>query len=405
MKIDMKYRKSVLQSTSAAVALILSGVSIPALANGASGDFSEVQHSGGSGSDSSSHDSDSHDSGSDQGSAESRGQKGKGRAPGTTSGQGKGSMEDIFREISGEDDGEDSDRPDWAGAKGGKNEHGGKPATAGSTKGDLFGDLYVILRDENGIPILTPEGFVQPIDANGNPIPLDAEGAPIDPSLAIEVELGRLNVGRAPKSVLDRRAEEVITMLNDATEVTLDAAGRLVLTVDGVAKTIDSPLENLAIYVALMTTGSIPGVTDLPGTEFDHLVDGVFTSADMLSAASFLAAGSDKAGELTTDEVAYINAFLDINSVKQGNVTYSDIDYSGFSYDRSDLYGDITVTVLIQQPNGSWVPTEVNVYEAVFGNADYSGTGSLSVFAQAAEDARAIINFIHEYAVPADEVN
>ena len=405
MKIDMKYRKSVLQSTSAAVALILSGVSIPALANGASGDFSEVQHSGGSGSDSSSHDSDSHDSGSDQGSAESRGQKGKGRAPGTTSGQGKGSMEDIFREISGEDDGEESDRPDWAGAKGGKNEHGGKPATAGSTKGDLFGDLYVILRDENGIPILTPEGFVQPIDANGNPIPLDAEGAPIDPSLAIEVELGRLNVGRAPKSVLDRRAEEVITMLNDATEVTLDAAGRLVLTVDGVAKTIDSPLENLAIYVALMTTGTIPGVTDLPGTEFDHLVDGVFTSADMLSAASFLAAGSDKAGELTTDEVAYINAFLDINSVKQGNVTYSDIDYSGFSYDRSDLYGDITVTVLIQQPNGSWVPTEVNVYEAVFGNADYSGTGSLSVFAQAAEDARAIINFIHEYAVPADEVN
>jgi len=405
MKIDMKYRKSVLQSTSAAVALILSGVSIPALANGASGDFSEVQHSGGSGSDSSSHDSDSHDSGSDQGSAESRGQKGKGRAPGTTSGQGKGSMEDIFREISGEDDGEDSDRPDWAGAKGGKNENGGKPATAGSTKGDLFGDLYVILRDENGIPILTPEGFVQPIDANGNPIPLDAEGAPIDPSLAIEVELGRLNVGRAPKSVLDRRAEEVITMLNDATEVTLDAAGRLVLTVDGVAKTIDSPLENLAIYVALMTTGTIPGVTDLPGTEFDHLVDGVFTSADMLSAASFLAAGSDKAGELTTDEVAYINAFLDINSVKQGNVTYSDIDYSGFSYDRSDLYGDITVTVLIQQPNGSWVPTEVNVYEAVFGNADYSGTGSLSVFAQAAEDARAIINFIHEYAVPADEVN
>lgn len=410
MIIDRKFRTSVLQTTSTAVALILAGVSVPALANSASGDLSEVQHSGGSGGDSSSHDndshdSDSHDSGSDQGSAESQGQKGKGRAPGTTSGQGKGSMEDIFREISGEDDGEESDRPDWAGEKGGKNEHGGKPGSAGSTKGDLFGDLYVILRDENGIPILTPEGFVQPIDANGNPIPLDAEGAPIDPSLAIEVELGRLNVGRAPKSVLDRRAEEVITMLNDATEVTLDAAGRLVLTVDGVAKTIDSPLENLAIYVALMTTGTIPGVADLPGTEFDHLVDGVLTAADMLSAASFLAAGSDKAGELTTDEVAYINAFLDINTAKQGNVTYSNIDYSGFSYDRSDLYGDITVTVLIQQPDGSWVPTEVNVYEAVFGSVDYNGSGSLSVFAQAAEDARAIINFIHEYAIPADEVN
>jgi len=252
---------------------------------------------------------------------------------------------------------------------------------------------------------LTPEGFVQPVDAEGNPIPLDEEGAPIDPSLAIEVELGRLNVGRAPSSVLDRRAQEVITMLNDATEVTLDAAGRLVLTVDGVAKTIDSPLENLAIYVALMTTGTIPGVDDLPGTEFDHLVDGVFTAADMLSAASFLAAGSDKAGELTTDEVAYINAFLDINIVKIGDVTFSDIDYSSFNYDRSDVYGDITVTVLLQQPDGSWVPTEVNVYEAVFGSADFSGSGSLSAFAQAAEDARAIIEYIHEYALPAVQEN
>jgi len=410
MTIVPTYRRTLLQSASTAVALIIASVSVPALAYNAADDISDVQHSDGAGhdgssSDSQSHDSDAHDSGSDHQQGGGQGQKGKGRDPGTTAGKGKGSMEDIFREISGEDDGDDSDRPDWAGAKGGKNEHGGKPGTAGSTKGDLFGDLYVILRDENGVPILTPEGFVQPIDADGNPIPLDAEGAPIDPSLAIEVELGRLNVGRAPNSVLDRRAQEVITLLNAATEITLDAAGRLVITVDGVAKTIDSPLENLAIYVALMTTGTIPGVSDLPGTEFDHLVDGVFTAADMLSAASFLAAGRDKAGELTTDEVAYINAFLDINTVKQGNVTYSDIDFSSFIYDRSDLYENVTVTVLIQQPDGSWVPTEVNVYEAVFGSMDFSGAGSLSVFAQAAEDARAIIEYIHEYALPADQGN
>lgn len=405
MKIDTKYRKSVLQSTTVAVALILSGVSIPALANSAVEDFSEIQHSGGGGRDSSSPDSDSPVSGSDQGSAESKGQKGKGRAPGTTSGKGKGNMEDIFRDISGEDDGDDSDRPDWAGEKGGKNEKGGKPDIAGSTKGDLYGDLLVILRDENGVPILTPEGFVQPIDANGNPIPLDEEGAPIDPSLAIAVEIGRLNVGRSPNSVLDRRAQEVIDMLNDATAITLDAAGRLVLTVDGVTKTIDSPLENLAIYLALMTTGTIPGVADLPGTEFDHLVDGVFSAADLTSAVSFLAGASDKTSTLTTDEVAYLNAFLGINTVEQGDVTYSVIDYSGFSYDRSDVYSNITATVLIKQPDGSWVPTEVNLYEAVFGSVDFSGSGSLSVFAQAAEDARAIINFIHEYQLPADEVN
>ncbi|WP_324826636.1 hypothetical protein [Qipengyuania zhejiangensis] len=389
--------KAILQSTATAIALVICGASAPAFARDIADNSAMAQHSGGSG-----HESDAHDSGSDHQDSGAKGQKGKGREPGTTSGrgEGKGSMEDIFRAISGEDEGDDSDRPDWAGEKGGKNERGGKPGSAGDKRGDLFGDMYVILRDANGIPILTPEGYVQPLDLDGNPIPLDAEGAPIDPTLAIEVELGRLNVGRSPNSVLDRRAQEVVNLLNDATDLSLDAAGRLVVTVDGVANTIDSPLENLAIYVALMTTGTIPGVTDLPGTEFDHLVDGVLTTADLQSATAFLAAASDKAGELTADEVAYINAFLDINTTSQGDVTYSDIDYSGFTYDRSDIYEGTMITVLIQQPDGSWVPTQVDIYEAVFADVDFSGSGSLTAFAQAAEDARAVIEYIHEYAVP-----
>jgi hypothetical protein len=265
--------------------------------------------------------------------------------------------------------------------------------------------MYVILRDDNGVPILNEAGFVQPIDANGNLGALDEEGAPIDPTLATEVELGRLNVGRAPTQVLDRRAEEVITMLNSATDLALDAAGRLVVTVDGVAKTIDSPLENLAIYVALMTTGTIPGVDDLPGTEFDHLVDGVLTVEDLASAAAFAAAAMDKTGSFSVDEVAYLNAFLGINIETAGDVSYSVFDYSEFSYDRSDTYGDVTVEVLVQQPDGSWVPTVINVYETIFGSVDYSGSGSISVFSQAADDARSIVNFIHEYALPADSVN
>lgn len=193
-------------------------------------------------------------------------------------------------------------------------------------------------------------------------------------------------------------------MLNGADAVSLDAAGRLVVTTDGVAKTIDSPLENLAIYVALMTQGTIPGVADLPGTEFDHLVDGVFTTADMASAVSFLAGATDKASPLTADDVAYINAILDINTTRVGDVTYSNVDYSGFTYDRSDAYGDVTVEVLVQQPNGSWVPTTVSIYDVVFGGEDYTGSGTFSAFTQAAEDARAIVNYIHEYAIPADEV-
>ncbi len=363
---------------------------------------------------------DSHGGGHDSGSTDhsdqdsDHGSKGQQGGKGGASGEkGKGqkgghdSLEDIFRDVTGsaEEGDEDSDKPAWAGGGGGKNDRGEKPSTAGSARGDLYGDMYVILRDDNGVPILNEAGFVQPVDANGNPIPLDEEGAPIDPTLATEVELGRLNVGRAPTQVLDRRAEEVITMLNSATDLSLDAAGRLVVTVDGVAKTIDSPLENLAIYVALMTTGTIPGVNDLPGTEFDHLVDGVLTVEDLASATSFAAAATDKSGSFSIDEVAYLNAFLGINIEKTGDVSYSAFDYSEFSYDRSDTYGAITAEVLVQQPDGSWVPTVINVYETIFGSVDFSGSGSISVFSQAADDARAIINFIHEYALPADSVN
>ncbi|WP_323785258.1 hypothetical protein [Thalassovita sp.] len=342
---------------------------------------------------------------------------------------GGGGLNDIFRNITGMGNGsqaadpvapsaggagnsnrpaasesdEDSDRPDWAGQPGGKDgAGGGRPASAGSNKGDLFGDLWIILRDENGVPILTPEGFVQPLDSEGNLIPLDEEGHPVDETLTMEVELGRLNVGRSPSQVLDTRADEVIALLNAATAITLDPAGRIVLTVDGVDKTIDSPLENLAIYVALLTTGTIPGVADLPGTEFDFLVDGVFTAEDLAASTAFLAAATDKTGVFTADEIAYINAFLGINTATIGSVTYSEIDYSTFTYSRLDTYGDVTAVVLIEQPDGSFVPTEVNIYDAVFGTLDASAAGSLEAYTLAADDARMVVEYIHEYAVPED---
>jgi hypothetical protein len=366
---------------------------------GGSSAYAALQHGSGQSGSHETHDSSSQaDSGHQDSSAQGK-RQGKSRTPGESTGRGQRSLEDIMRDIGSE---EDSDRPEWAGGGGGPNDRGTRPADAGSARGDLYGDMYVILRDANGVPILTPQGFVQPVDANGNPIPLDAEGAPVDPSLALEVELSRLNAGRSPDQVLDRRAEEVVAMLNSATAITTDAAGRLVLTVDGVAKTIDSPLENMALYVALMTSGTIPGVTSLPGTEFDHLVDGVRTSADLTTAASLLAGAADKFAPVSLDAVAYINAILGIDTKKTGTVTYSQIDYSTFSYDRSDVYGDVKATVLIKQPDGSYKPTEVSVYEAVFKSQDYSATGTFAGFAQSVDDARAIINYIHEYEVPAD---
>lgn len=329
-------------------------------------------------------------------------------------GQGKG-LGGIFRDLTGMDDddphsdsdhatdedSEDSDRPEWAGQPGGKDgAGGGQPLTSGSKKGDLFGDLWIIARDDNGVPILTAEGWVQPIDADGNLIALDEEGHPVDETLTQEVELGRLNVGRAPTSVLDRRADEVITLLNEATELKLDASGRLVLTLDGVDKTIDSPLENLAIYVALMTDGHIPGVDDLPGTAYDFMIDGEYTTEDLQASVAFLAAATDKTGVFTPDEIAYVQTFLGVNPVVNGNVTYSDVDYSEFTYDRADTYGDRTVMVLVEQADGSYVPTEINVYESIFGSTPASDAGSLDAYTLAADDARTVVNYVHEYEVP-----
>jgi len=344
-----------------------------------------------------------------QGGGQGNGQGGAGKGAGGQGGRGGQGLGGIFRDITGmdsvepsaDDGADDSDRPEWAGQAGGKDgAGGGQPPTSGSKKGDDFGDLFVILRYDDGVPILTAEGWVQPLDVDGNLIPLDDEGHPLDESLTVEVELGRLNVGRAPTSVLDKRADEVITLLNSATDLSVDAAGRLVLTVDGVAKTIDSPLENLAIYVALMTDGSIPGVDDLPGTEYDFLVDGTYTAEDLAASAVFLAAATDKTSAFTTDEIAYIDLFLGINTVSTGDVTYSVVDYSSFSYDRSDTYDGTTVEVLVEQPDGSFVPTVIDVFETVFGSVDVTASGDLAAYTTAADDARTVVNFIHEFEVP-----
>jgi hypothetical protein len=335
-------------------------------------------------------------------------------AGGEERGKGARSLGGLFRDITGEEDdgGEDSDRPDWAGAPGGGSAGmgGGKPTTAGAKKGDLFGDLWVILRDEDGVPILSDAGFVQPIAADGSLIPLDEEGAPIDDTLTQEVELGRLNVGRAPTKVLDRRADEVVTLLSSATALSLDPAGRLTVTTvdaDGVTtiKTIDAPLENLAIYVALLTDGSIPGLTPetLVGTDFDFMVDGEYTIEDLAASAAFLAAATDKTSPFSADEIAYIDAFLGINLTKDDDVSYSVIDYSDFTYDRSDTFADAEATVLIQQDDGTWAPETINVYDEIFSSVDVTVSGTLDAYVQAAEDARTVVEYIHEYAVPVDQ--
>lgn len=311
-------------------------------------------------------------------------------------GQGKGA-DKIFRA----EPSEDSDRPVWAGVKGGKSGGGGKPAGAGSKKGDLFGDMVVLLRDANGVPILTTSGLVQVIayvyDASGNLVPLkDASGnlviipynaeGDLLPTVTVggviydvygaEVELGRLSVGRAPTKVLQHSLDEALAKLTAAGAVVgLDSTGRL--TVNGV--TIDSPLENLALYLDYMKDGVIAGVT-LPAG---------------FNPASLFAAAADKTGTVTVDTVVYMNSILGINT---GTTYY---DFSTTNYDRATTWSTATATVLVLK-DGVYVPTVVNLYEAVFGSTNWvdpTAVGGADDFATAANDYLQVIEFVHDNAV------
>ncbi len=302
---------------------------------------------------------------------------------GTTHGSGKGKKDVMMKGQGGP--GEDSDRPIWAGVKGGKAGAGTRPASSGTKKSDLYGDLWVILRDANGVPILNSAGQVQPIDANGNLIPLDAEGNPIDPTLVQTVEFSRLSVSRAPAKVLDHALNEAIATITAPNAViTLDVAGRIVVN----GSVIDSPLENLALYKAVLTNTLPDNVKALLPAN--------------LSAASLLAGAADKTGTLTVDTVVYLNSILGINTVTNG-VTTSYYDFSSVKYDRTATYENATVTVLVKQLDGSYLPTPVNIYDAVFSGSawvDPTPTGGAADFAAEANDALRVIEFVHDSAAP-----
>ena len=342
-----------------------------------------------------------------------------GRGGGGTGGQGYHGGRSMSDVLSDDGDEEDSDRPEWAGVPG-RDGKPGRPAAGEDTqKGGDYGDLFVVLRNDDGSPVTVgSEHYI--LLADGTVVL--TEGGEVPPGVSAEllqpVEFGRMNIARAPDSVMEHALTEALSKLDGLTvtaetiEALTDAAGRF--TIDGL--TIDSPLENLALYQALLTAETNDeGVLVLTATSSHDGADTTYTllvdpTLRLDLAASALAASSDKTGELLIDEVVLISSFLGVEDELAALV-------GAYNYDREAAY-DVVVNVLVEQPDGSFVPTDVNLYQTLSADdGDIYGfntverpyllpDGSLAVdtnltgidiFTQAADDAVQAIEFVHEF--------
>lgn len=326
---------------------------------------------------------------------------------------------------------DDSDRPAWAGGNTDQNDHIKGNDESGTTRGGDYGDLYALYRDLNGVPIMRmmeevdEEGqgtgvyfyVVQPVDADGNTLELDAEGELVDPTQAIEVDFGRLNIVRSPQSVLDQALAEALKVINAGEGFTLDFCGRLTIwnTVDGVltvTKTIDSPRESMAMYQEIMNHGFNDQLSVLLGSGIDPI---------MLAASSF-AAGSDKTGTVDIDEVVYIDGFMgcigtcpianpndyDFNHDQNYYFNFGDCECSvegeqPFQYTRN-IYKDREL-IFYNYINGEYVEwkrlTVWQAMEDVGGFTDKWEQGDegfeiqVKGFAMAVDDAVQVLDFVH----------
>jgi hypothetical protein len=238
-------------------------------------------------------------------------------------------------------------------------------------------------------------------------------------------------VVRSPVSVLETQLEDVIVNLSTADCTTLDPAGRPVTSTvtDGVVTSaaIDSPLQNLAIYRQLMLTGYL-GAASAPIT-FPNTLD---------AAARGLGTASDKEGKVGVDMVVYLNQILgltdetvstylqkrcievkeEVKGVVQ-MVRKCFLDYGAYSYGRAANFGSLPFPAYIPSgaPVEGWfeylgvvdaTPTFGILEGPILGavpelvaNPDLTAS-NIGGFAQAADDARAVIEFMHSWPVPGD---
>lgn len=192
---------------------------------------------------------------------------------------------------------------------GGSGNGGGGGGTPGGG-GSLYGDLLIVLRTPDGVPVykgITGEHgltyYPQPIkfDAlTGIPVKIgntydvfdisdEGDIIPDAGYVTKEVAFGRINVVRAPQTVLDNALAEAQNSLVGAGDILTDFAGRLVAINGGAVdwivnndgdplndqdddKTIDAPRENMAIYQELMMNGLGGQLSFLTGYGYSELM-------------------------------------------------------------------------------------------------------------------------------------
>ena len=335
---------------------------------------------------------------------------------------------------------------------------GGKPDQPGRGKGGLYADLVVLWRDAYGAPKLTEMPVVGegggtvdclqpitpvdvPVDGNNLPkvlnpadgsmvslIPLGGSGAEgeecdVDPAYAgyvQEVLFGRLNMGRAPEKVLAQQYRDITGSLASSTKpVDIDEAGRLVYYLGDAAFEVDSPGHNLAIHQELMEDGTLENQSQvsivLPGAGNPDASD------RMDHAAAALGAAAGKGDLINLDLIAYNNRILgipndtDLTTVTVNGEKYVDYDANSFRYTRSKVFPGCVRGQLVNFPGiGESRYFSGPIFHCVFGTItdngvdavatcsageDFTGATGIHRFAQRADDARAVIAFVHDNVV------
>lgn len=120
-----------------------------------------------------------------------------------------------------------------------------------------------------------------------------------------EVELGRLNVSRAPGHVLARAEGEALATYSEAMaalyNLDADQAAALLETSFRDVSRYDSPLQNLALYKDMMTFGD---------TRLKEIDPTVAPASQLDLAAIFLGSASDKTIPISEDTVIALNRIL-----------------------------------------------------------------------------------------------